>query len=105
MVSITNDKIVVSRFFGLIEQRYPFKEVRRADYLFGSHGILLQFSGGKQITLGAKEFENYYELTKAIASVVEADQNIKVKYFPKWLKILTSIGGFLLLLFLINQSF
>src|SRR5690606_5357414 len=72
-IYINETKITIKWIFGLITKSYNFDEVKRGDYIFGAHGIILKPNNSEQFTIGSKEFENYNEISKAISSNIQLD--------------------------------
>lgn len=103
VICITGNKIIIKKFVGLIRRTYNLKEVKRAEYSYrGSIVIFLEFCDGNQITIGPKEFSNFYELSQRINSEIERDTNIKHKIITPSFSIWLTIFFILMVLNIIN---
>lgn len=98
---IHSDKLEVIYAFGLIRHFYNYNELKVSDYTWRtSGGILIKTPDGEQMTLGQKQYSNYFEIREALQSKIKKE-DIKLKYTTRLTRTILISFGILFMLAMI----
>ena len=92
-------------FFGLLSWSYRYSTLKISDHFTGNDGILIQLENGEQITLGEKQYKNYYHLKDLLLANIKDNRKLEVKFTNRLTLIMISLMITSLVLFIISNGY
>lgn len=94
----------IAYFFGLITWSYRYSSLSISNYFMADQALLIELENGDQLTIGEKQYKNYYQLKDLLLTNIKDKRNLEVKFANRLTIILIFSNLFSLILFIISKG-